>query len=125
MKVEEIMNKALVIDENVSVNGAAKIMSDHSIGCLVIMKGEKVIGIVTEKDIIKNLGKLGQKISKIMSRSVISIDRNDSIDNAALIMSKNKVKKLPVIHKGRLEGIITATDIIAHSDQLNDNYLLD
>ncbi|MFH1500391.1 MAG: CBS domain-containing protein [archaeon] len=125
MRVEDVMNKALVVSENISLKEAARLMSEHNLGCLTIMKGEQVTGIITERDIIKNISKLGGKVSKIMSKNVISVDKNESLDNAARIMAKNKIKKLPVIHKGQLVGIVTSTDVIAHSDDLNENYLLD
>ena len=125
MKVEEIMNKALVVDESISTKSAAKLMSEHNLGCLLIMKGDTISGIVTERDIMKNIGKLGLKISKIMNKNVISVSKNESIDNAAVIMAKNNIKKLPVMYKGKLQGIVTSTDIVAHSEDLNENYLLD
>jgi len=75
MKVKEIMKRAIVVDRNVRVKEAAKIMSEKGIGSLIVSKGKKIVGIVTEKDIIRNVDKLNKKISDIMSKDVITIDQ--------------------------------------------------
>jgi len=125
MRVDEVMNKAIAIDSDVSLKQAAKIMSDKNIGSLIVLKKDKIAGIVTEKDVIKNVSNLGRKISSIMAKNVLTVENNDSIDNAAAIMDSRKIKRLPVLEKGKLVGIITATDIIANSDVLNEEFLFD
>ena len=119
------MNKAIVIDDNISTKQAAKIMSDKNIGCLIFLKRNKVMGMITERDILKNISSLDRKIAQIMTKKVVTIDENDSIENAALIMTENKIKRITVIEKGKLIGVITATDIVANSDILNEDFLLD
>jgi CBS domain-containing protein len=125
MRVSEIMNKAIAIDHDVSVREAAKIMSNRNIGSLIVLKKNKIVGIMTERDIMKNISSLGKRIVSVMSKSVITIDQGESIDNAALVMTEKKIKRLPVIDKGKLIGIITATDIVANSDILNEDFLFD
>ena len=124
MKVSEIMNKALVVDDDITLKQAAKIMSDRSMGSLIIMRKESVVGIITERDVIKNVSDLNKKVSAVMSKNVITIEANESIDNAAQLMNENKIKKLPVMKKGCLMGIVTSTDVIAHSEDLNEDFLL-
>jgi len=125
MKVKEIMKRAIVVDRNVRVKEAAKIMSEKGIGSLIVSKGKKIVGIVTEKDIIRNVDKLNKKISDIMSKDVITIDQEGGIDDAASLMAKHKIKRLPVLEDGKLVGIITATDLIANSDELNEEFFFD
>jgi CBS domain-containing protein len=125
MKVKEVMNKAVVVEDDFTLKQAAKVMSDKGIGSLIIMKGDKIIGIITERDVMKNVNKLSSKISSVMSGDVATIEENDTIDNAAMIMGEKKIKRLPVLHKGKLIGIITATDILANSNAMNEEFLLD
>lgn len=119
------MNKAFVIEENIGLKEAAKIMSDKNIGGLIVMKGEKITGVIAESDILKNVSNLGKKVSAVMNRRVIAIDKNDSLENAAEIMAENKIKRLPVMDKQELVGIVTATDILAHCDAVDDNFFFD
>lgn len=125
MKVSDIMNKAVVVEDNISLSNAAQIMSERNIGSLIVIKKNSIIGILTERDILKNINKKNQKISKIMSKNVITVDENESIDNAAITMAENRVKRLPVIANGKLVGIVTATDIIANSESINQNFLIE
>ncbi len=125
MRVKEVMNKAIAIEHDVSVKEAAKIMSDRNIGSLIVLDKNKIVGIITERDVMKNVSFLGKKIYSVMSKNVVTIDHAESLENAALIMTERKIKRLPVLDNGKLVGIITATDIIANSDLLNEDFLLD
>jgi CBS domain-containing protein len=125
MKVKEIMNKAVTESHDIKVRDAAKIMSDGNIGSLILVNGDKIAGIVTDDDILKNINKLDSGVSKVMSKNVISIDENEGIDRAAEIMRERKIKRLPVVKKGKLVGIITATDLIANSEELNEEFFFD
>ena len=124
MKVSELMKKAIEVEENISLRNAAKIMSEKAIGSLIVVKGEKIAGIITERDILKNVDQLSSKLSKIMSKNVITISPKKSIDEAGLLLSESKIKRLPVVDNGEIVGIITATDIIVHSDALNEDFLI-
>jgi len=125
VKVSEVMNKAVVIEDNTNLKDAAKIMSDRAMGSLIILKKDKIVGIVTERDIMKNVNKLGTNVSEIMSKNVIRVEDSETLDNAAIIMGSHKIKRLPVMHKDKLVGIITATDILANSEALNESFLLE
>jgi len=124
MRVEKVMKKAMVI-ENMSLREAAKIMSEKGIGSLIIMKDNKIVGIITERDIMKNISKLDKKVYDIMSKEVITVSPNETLDEAADIMAEHKIKRLPVVEDDQLLGIITATDIIANSDTLNEDFFFD
>ena len=119
------MNKAIAIDHDVSIREAAKIMSGRNIGSLIVLKSNKIVGIITERDVLKNVNSLGRKISGAMTKLVVTIDHKDTIDNAALIMTQKQIKRLPVLDNDKLVGIITATDIIANSDILNEDFFFD
>ncbi|MFA6022483.1 MAG: CBS domain-containing protein [Candidatus Pacearchaeota archaeon] len=123
MKISEVMSKAVIADESISIRQAAKIMSDKNIGSLIITKDNNIKGILTERDILKNLGKMSSKVNLVMSKNVITINSEESIDSAADLMAQNKIKRIPVIQDKKLVGIITVTDIIAHSKNLNDYFM--
>ena len=123
MKVNEVMNKAFAIEASLNIKQAAKIMSDKKIGSLIVLKNNKIAGIITERDILGHISNLNMKVSAVMAKQVITIDHSRSIDDAAQLMTKEGVKRLPVIDKDKLVGIITGTDIIANSDLLNEEFM--
>lgn len=125
MKVKEVMKRAVVVENDINLKEAARVMAAKDIGSLVIMSKDKIIGILTDADIMRNIDKLDNKISKIMSKNVITVKENDSLDDAALLMSEKKIKRLPVLRREQLVGIITATDILANSEELNEQFFFD
>jgi|SRR3989344_1973215 len=124
MKIEEVMKKVIAIDD-IKLREAAEIMSDKKVGSLIVLEQDNIAGIITERDVLKNVERLGDKVSKIMSKDVIVISPESSLDDAARLMTENEIKRLPVMKDGKLLGIITATDIIANSNALNESFLLE
>ncbi len=115
--VKDIMTKDVVsIDVSYSVFDAAEIMSSNQLGCLVVLDGEVPVGIVTERDIVRRVcaKKLpGEtKVSEIMSKSLITIDPDASLKEAARVMSSNKIRRLPVVKHDKLVGILVASDFV-------------
>jgi CBS domain-containing protein len=125
MRVKEVMNKVVVIDSNISLRAAAKIMSDKNIGSLIILNKDNILGIITEKDIVDNASNLDKKVTSIKQRRIITVEQDESLDTVAIIMSKNKIKRLPVMRDGKLTGIITATDLLANSEELDEDFFID
>jgi CBS domain-containing protein len=86
------------------------------VGCLVILDKEVPIGIVTERDIVRRVVAkklpVDTKISEIMSKSLITIDPDASLKEAARVMSSNKIRRLPVLKENRLVGIVVASDFV-------------
>ncbi|MBU2577091.1 MAG: CBS domain-containing protein [Nanoarchaeota archaeon] len=121
MKVSEVMNKAVVIDSDMTLKQAAKIMSQNGIGCLTFLKNEKIRGIITERDILKNVSHLNMKVSSVMTKSVVVVDINEDLEKVISIMARHKIKKILIVEKGSLIGIVTSTDIISHSDLLHED----
>ncbi len=115
--VKDIMTKDVVsIDVNNSVFEAAELMSSNQLGCLVVMDGEVPVGIVTERDIVRRVcaKKLpGEtKVSGIMSKTLITIDPDVSLKEAARVMSNNQIRRLPVLKQNKLVGIVVASDFV-------------
>jgi len=123
MKIKDIMNKAVIIDSDIIIKNAAQLMSRLGIGSLILLNGKEIKGIITERDIIKNVSSLNKKISSVMTKKVITIDLNKSLDETTSVMTKHKIKRLVVTKQNKLAGIITATDIIANSDILNEDMM--
>lgn len=115
--VKDIMTKNVIsIAVDNSVFEAAEFMSSNRVGCLVILDKEVPIGIVTERDIVRRVVAkklpVDTKISEIMSKSLITIDPDASLKEAARVMSSNKIRRLPVLKQNRLVGIVVASDFV-------------
>ncbi|KYK21351.1 hypothetical protein AYK21_04895 [Thermoplasmatales archaeon SG8-52-2] len=127
MLVCEIMNKDLKsIDCNRSVLDAFKMYRDTKVGSLIVIDKDRLVGIITERDLIeKTIGKdINIALVKdIMSSNVITISPLDTLETALKVMKKNKVKKLPVLSLSKLKGIITVTDIAYARPELTKRFI--
>ncbi len=115
--VKDIMKKYVVsIDSAMTVKDAATMMADANVGCVVITRGNAPIGIITERDFVKRIVSqemdLATPLADVMSFPLITVDSEDTIWDAAEIMKKNKIHKVPVQDDGKLVGIITTSDIV-------------
>lgn len=110
------MRKVIIIDDNILLKDAAKIMVSKGIGSLIVVKDDKIKGIITERDIMKNVTRLDVPVKKVMSQRVTSISPDANIEDAADLMIANKVKRLPIVQNNKLVGIVTMTDVLAHHE---------
>lgn len=124
MKVKKVMTVDIEsITPETTIKNAAKIMVRDDIGGLIVQKNYEIVGIITEHDIMtaftKSL-KPNTPVKEVMSKGVITIDANDTLEDAAKRMLEYGVKRLPVVSKGRCVGIVTATDLITYEEHLID-----
>ena len=117
LKVKDVMVTDLVtIKADISVKKAVKVMNDFEIGCLIVVEKGQAIGIVTERDVLKRIVVEGRNpeetlVRDIMSKPLIVVSPETSLEEAIEVMFKHKIKKLPVIDGGKLVGLVTFTDI--------------
>jgi CBS domain-containing protein len=125
MLVKEVMNrnvKTVRLEDTVKL--AAQIMNKNRVGSLVVVSGPgKVVGILTERDILVEVVATGKNadcvnVKDAMTSKIITIGPDKTLEEAADIMTENKIKKLPVCEKGCLVGIVTATDLVAYEKDL-------
>jgi CBS domain-containing protein len=123
MDVKTVMNKNVVIaKKDITLKEATEVMTKLHIGCLVITENQKILGIITSSDILKAIANDKNPntvlAEEIMSKNVITIDPDKRIEDAVDIMMKYGIKKLPVVSDDKIEGIITASDIIVVEPKL-------
>ncbi|MGD2107300.1 MAG: CBS domain-containing protein [Nitrosopumilaceae archaeon] len=115
--VEDIMVKNVATaDYSASILEAAKLMTEKNIGCVIITKDQKPIGIVTERDFVRRFVAIkkqtSEPISELMTLPVIYVNPEETVRNAADLMRENQIHKLAVIKDQSLVGIITNSDLV-------------
>ena len=116
--VEKIMKKQLkTVGPSVSVVSAAKKMKAEKVGSLLVKKGKKLVGIVTDTDIVrravstnKSLGKM--TVEKIMTTPICTIEGNQTVDDAQDMMADLGVRHLGVTQAGEIVGVISVRDLL-------------
>ena len=127
MRVRDVMAKEpMMVDCNRTVKEIAIAMDRSGHGCLLVTAEDKVVGIITERDLVRRaLTKGGtmsrSRVKNIMSAPLIVVDPEASIEQAAKIMAHHKIRRLPVVGKTGLTGLITITDIARYLAEHSDN----
>jgi CBS domain-containing protein len=123
MKIHELMTRGIeTVSSGTTLEAAAKKMQVRNIGFLPVIDSEKVVGVVTDRDIVTRAVSAGLRphmttVAQVMSRNVLSCYDDGSITDAALIMEKNFVHRLLVFDRpGRLVGIVSLSDIAAKTN---------
>ena len=117
MKVVDAMRKDIVtIDEDVSVTEASANMREKGEGCAIILRKAAPFGIVTERDITWKVAGNGLdpnsvKVAEIMSTPLITIDPDADLAEASKVMKEHRIRRLAVVRKGILYGVLTGIDI--------------
>ncbi len=110
------------LKKGASVSDAARLMANKPYGCVVVVDGNKPVGIITESDILKNLvyskSSSLDKVEKIMSAPITSLSPEDKLEKASKIIDTKHFRRYPVVENGILVGIATENSIV---DAINNN----
>lgn len=115
MKISEVMTEAAATDRpDDSLRQAAGKMRAQQTGSLVVLDGEDLVGIVTERDVLNAVATdvpLDTPVSEVMSKDLITVEPATSLREAARIMTERWIRHLPVLDGGRLVGIVSQRDL--------------
>jgi CBS domain-containing protein len=125
MVVKDVMSSPVVtLDEDATSNKVADLMDENELGCVIITnkKGQPV-GIITERDLVtrvlaKNLKPDAVKAKEIMTSPLVTIEPEATISEAARRMSRLNIRRLGVIYKGNLVGVVSSKDILGVMPEL-------
>ena len=111
MIAKEIMTRDIItVAPDLTVRKLAMTLVKNQIsGAPVAAKNGKIVGIVSEADIV---AKKGKDVKAIMSKKVISIAEDTPVEEIAQLMTKHKIKRLPVMNGGKVVGIVSRADIV-------------
>lgn len=122
--VEEVMTRSPVIGKpDMTVKEAAKLMKSKHVGSLVIVEDDSPIGILTERDLVDKVVAANKmpsriKVKDVMTSPLVTVGPEESVSDAAVKMSRLRMRRLPVVSKGHLIGILTENDILRISPSL-------
>ena len=114
-------NRPLIsVSNNSKIIDALKIMASSNIGCLVVLDGEKFVGIFTERDYARKIILVGKSsettvVNEIMGTDLPIWNITDSIEECSLIMTEKNLRYLPVFENNKLVNVISQSDIVKYT----------
>lgn len=118
-----------------TVYRAIEVMADKHVGALVVIDGDKVVGIISERDyarkvILSRRSSKETRVEEIMASPVIFVEPNHAVDECMRIMTNNHIRHLPVIQQEKVIGIVSIGDLVNwiisaqdHTIRLLENYV--
>lgn len=121
LKAQDIMSRNLIImNDNTSISEVARIMKEKDIGFIPISNDNKIIGVITDRDIvvnaISNKCSLDTPVKEYATKNVISVNIDDNVSKILNVMRKNKVKRVLVNDEHKLVGIVSFSDILNNNE---------
>ena len=113
-------NDVITIEPTVTLSAAVKTLAEHRIGAVVVVGPDaQVAGILSERDIVRALAQRGpaaleEPVGQVMTRKVVTCAESDTVAELMERMTKGKFRHLPVIHRGRLAGLISIGDVVKY-----------
>jgi len=102
---------------NDTVLAALGLMADYDIGAVLVLEGDTLVGILTERDYARKVVLAGRSskdspVSAIMTSNVVTVTPQHSVDDCMTLMTSRRVRHLPVVDGGRLAGVISIGDLV-------------
>jgi CBS domain-containing protein len=117
--VKDLMTRDVkVVGPDTSVKEVVAAMNKFGVGSMIVVQDDKPVGVISERDVLRRvvepcLSPEAVTAGQIMTSPVVTICESASIDEAVKLMAKRRVRKIPVMKKEKLVGIITYTDIVS------------
>jgi CBS domain-containing protein len=111
-------NKPLVsVKPTTPVIEALGLMAEKNIGSVIVMEGDKFLGVVTERDYSRKVALKGKNsatitAAEIMSTDLVTANPSDSIDKCMTVMTEKNIRYMPVFDGGKLSGIVSMSDVV-------------
>ena len=125
MKVRDVMTSSVDwVTPETSVVEVAQLMKKDDVGSIPVCKENRMMGIITDRDIVLNVvaagGNTNISAKDIMSTDVISVSADQDVHEAANLMSEYQIRRLPVLEKGKLVGILAIGDLAIEKIHINE-----
>ena len=115
MRISAIMTRAALTDRpDDDLAAAARKMWEQQTGSLLVLEGEDLVGIITERDVLRAVATgtpLDTPVAEVMSKDLITVEPGTSLREAARIMTERWIRHLPVLEAGRLVGVVSQRDL--------------
>ena len=110
------------IDADQTVAYAAKMLKDEDVGLAPVVEGQRLVGTLTDRDIVVRVVAEGGdpqtvKVREVASHDLVTVDPQQDLDEALKLMASHQVRRLPVVEGGRVVGVLAQADLAEHAKE--------
>lgn len=119
----DVMTTDLVqVERTVSVADAAKKMRDHDVGDVLVCDSERLVGVLTDRDIVirclaEGVDPFRTRVEEVCTKTLATLAPDDDTDRAVEVMAREAVRRLPVVEGGQPRGVVSLGDLAEHLDE--------
>ena len=125
-------NKVFTVSADATLSEVVRELVRHNIGSLVVFNGDELVGIITERDILRTMADLADRLDDVaiksrMTTNVLSGSPDDEVSKTMGLMTEKRIRHLPIVEDGRLAGMVSIGDVVkAQHDRLTmeNQYLI-
>lgn len=137
MKIRDLLNEkgydVVTVPPSFPIEDAMKLLVEHNIGSVVVATDKVVDGILTERDILRlaaerSASMASMKVEEVMTKDVVVALLDDDVDYVMEIMTKNRIRHLPIVDQGWMQGILSIGDVVnalRKKVEVENNYMRD
>jgi CBS domain-containing protein len=137
MKIRDLLNEkgydVVTVPPSFPIQDAMRLLVEHNIGSVVVAREKVVEGILTERDILRlaarsSASMASMKVEDVMTKDVVVALLDDSLDYVMEIMTKNRIRHLPIVDQGWMQGILSIGDVVnalRKKVEVENNYMRD
>jgi CBS domain-containing protein len=112
-------NEVVTLTADHTVADAVKLLAERRIGAVPVMRGDQVVGIFSERDVIhcvasQGAAGLNRPVGEAMTAPAITVTRAEAVLGALTLMTQRRIRHLPVVEEGRLIGFVSIGDLVKH-----------
>jgi CBS domain-containing protein len=115
MKINDIMTKGVIkVNAESSIQDVAKVLKDHNIGSVPVCREDKVVGIITDRDIVIRAiaeGNTSLNASDVMTSNPVTCSSNSDVEEVSRIMSERQIRRIPIVDNSNLVGMVALGDL--------------
>ena len=108
--------RVLSVDSGATVRDAVAMMNEHAIGSVIVLDGDRLVGIFTERDVLTRIvaearDPASVRVGEVMTRQLTVIERDTTVQQAMMLMTTRRCRHLPVLAAGKVLGVISIGDL--------------
>ena len=121
MTVENVLRgkggSIVTVSPKEKIETAARLLNEHRIGAILAMEGDDIAGVLSERDIVRSIAKMGaaalsKPVASLMTAKVITCTKTDTVQDVMGLMTDKRIRHVPVIENGTLIGIVSIGDLV-------------